>query len=206
VASIAEISETLAEGAAFPPVPICRLGVEKYEEMVRAGIITTDDRVELLDGWLVPRMTQNPPHVLACELVRDALQRIVPQGWCIYSQKPVRLPTSLPEPDVMVVRGDLRHYRDRRIKVEDLGLVVEVSDTSLSLDQDFKKTIYAQAGVPIYWLVNLVDHRVEEYTNPTGPAEHADYRARHDYSSADDIPAALDGRHVAAIPVRDLLP
>ena len=112
----------------------------------------------------------------------------------------------MPEPDVMVVRGDLRQYRDQLPRAEDVGLVVEVADASLSRDQVFKKAIYAQAGIPVYWLVNLLEQRVEEYTAPTGSAENADYGQRRDYSLADEIPLLLDGRQFATIPVRDLLP
>ena len=89
MASVAHTSETILQRAAFPPMPVCRLDVEQYEEMIRAGIIMEDDPVELLDGWLVPKMTQNPPHVLVAELVRNAIDHVVPQGWCVYSQKPV---------------------------------------------------------------------------------------------------------------------
>lgn len=187
-------------------MPVCRLGVDQYEQMIRSGIITEDDPIELLDGWLVPKMTKNSPHVLASELVRDALQGTVREGWCVYSQQPVRLSASMPEPDVMVVRGERRQYRDRLPRAEDVGLVVEVADASLSRDQVFKKAIYAQAGIPVYWLVNLLDGRVEEYTALTSSAENADYGQRRDYSLADAIPLLLDGRHIAAIPVRDLLP
>ena len=73
-------------------------------------------------------------------------------------------------------------------------------------DQVFKKAIYAQAGIPVYWLVNLLDGRVEEYTAPTGSAENADYGQHRDYLPADEIPLLLDGHHIATIPVRDLLP
>ena len=112
----------------------------------------------------------------------------------------------MPEPDAMVVRGQSTEYRNRRIRAEDVGLVVEVSDASLPRDQVFKKAIYAQAGIPVYWLINLVDGRLEEYTDPAGSDETADYRQRRDYSPNDEIPLVLDGRHVANIPVRELLP
>ena len=87
-----------------------------------------------------------------------------------------------------------------------MGLVVEVSDASLARNQTFKKIIYAQAGIPCYWLVNLIEQRVEQYTDPTGLGENADYGQRRDYSPADEIPLLLDGHSFAMIPVRDLLP
>ena len=69
-----------------------------------------------------------------------------------------------------------------------------------------KKSIYAQAGIPCYWLVNLIEQRVEQYTAPTGSAENADYGQRRDYAPADEIALLLDGHSIATIPVRDLLP
>ncbi len=171
MASVAHTSGTIFERAAFPPEPVCRLGVDMYEEMIRSGIITKDARIELLDGWLVPKMTQNPPHILSAELVRDALHESVPAGWCVFSERPIRVGASMPEPDATVVRGQRRQYGDRRIRAEDVGLVVEVADASLLRDQVFKKAIYAQAGIPCYWLVNLIEQRIEEYTVPSGSDE-----------------------------------
>ena len=187
-------------------MPVCRLSVEQYEEMIRTGIIMEDDPVELLDGWLVPKMTKNPPHILASELVREALSQMLPTGWCVFSQQPVRLATSMPEPDVMVGRGELRQYRDRLPRADDAGLVVEVSDASVYRDQVFKKGIYAEAGIPVYWLVNLLDGRIEVYESPVGAGDKADYARRRDFSPTDEIPVVLDGRQQATILVRDLLP
>jgi Uma2 family endonuclease len=206
MSSATDLSSDFSSGAAFPPLPVCRLTVAQYEEMIRAGIITEDDPVELLDGWMVPRMTKNPPHFVVSEVVRNALARILPGGWCVVSQEPVRLTTSVPEPDVMVVRGDVRSYLEHLPRAEDVGLVIEVADASLSRDQIVKKAIYAQAGIPCYWLVNLIDGRIEEYTDPSGQGENADYRQRRDYSADGEIALVLDGRQVAGIPVRELLP
>jgi Uma2 family endonuclease len=192
--------------ADVPPLPVCRLGVDRYEEMIRAGIITKDDRIELLDGWIVPKMTKDPPHLVACELMRSALAKAAPDGWCVFVEAPVRLPASMPEPDVVVLRGELRQYGRQRMTAKDVGLIVEVADASLDHDRTFKKRIYAQAGIPVYWLVNLIDQRIEVYSDPAGTDEQADYSQRRDYSAAEELPLVLDGRQVAAIAVRDLFP
>jgi len=178
-------------------MPVCRLGVDMYEEMIRSGIITKDARIELLDGWLVPKMTKNPPHILSAELVRNALHKSVPAGWCVFSEQPIRVGTSMPEPDATVVRGELRQYGDRRIRAEDVGLVVEVSDASLSRDQVFKKAIYAQAGIPVYWLVKSAGQPGGGIYRPTGSAENADYGQRRDFALNDELPLLLDGRQLA---------
>jgi Uma2 family endonuclease len=206
VATVAEHCSTVLQKVAFPPEPVCRLGVEQYEGMIRSGIIMEDDPVELLDGWLVPKITKSPSHVLVSELVRDVLHGNVPKGWCVYSQNPLRLSASMPEPDVMVVRGDLRQYRDRLPRAEDIGLIVEVSDTSVVRDQSLKKAIYAQAGIPIYWLVNLLEQRVEVYAEPSESGETSDYRQRTDFSLDGQIPLVLDGTSIASLAVREFMP
>ncbi|NUQ62937.1 MAG: Uma2 family endonuclease [Pirellulales bacterium] len=89
---------------ALPPVPTRRWSVDEYHAMARAGILTEHDRVELLDGWLVPKMTRNPPHRIATRRVRTALERVVSPGWYVDSQEPVTLPTSEPEPDRALIR------------------------------------------------------------------------------------------------------
>jgi Uma2 family endonuclease len=206
MSTAANSSTGFSLGAAYPPLPVCRISVETYEEMIRAGIIGEDDPIELLDGWIAPKMTKNAPHVLSLESVRDEVGRVLPEGWCIQSQQPLRLATSMPEPDVMVVRGNRHAYRDHLPSGKDVAFVVEVSDASLSRDRVIKKSIYAQAGIPCYWLVNLIDRRIEEYTDPVTTGESADYRQRRDYLGDEEIALMLDGRHIANVPVRDLLP
>jgi Uma2 family endonuclease len=188
------------------PVSVWRFSVEQYHEMVRAGILTEDDPVELLDGLLVRKMTKNPPHRAVTGLVREALDGALPEGWYADSQEPITLSTSEPEPDGTVVRGTRRQYLDRHPGAGDVTLVVEVADASLERDQTFKKQIYAQAGIPVYWIVNLIDRRVEVYTDPSSPSEAPDYGQRRDYAAQDAVPLVLEGREVAQIPVGRLLP
>lgn len=189
---------------ALPPVPIRRWSVDEYHEMLRAGILTENDPIELLDGWLVRKMTKNPRHRIATRRVRRALERVVPQGWYVDSQEPITLSASEPEPDGAVIRGDSADYADRHPPADAVALVVEVADTTLEFDQTMKKAIYAQAGIPAYWIVNLIDGRLEVYSVPTGPAERPDYRDRRDYLAGDEAPLLLDGVAVAAIPVKEL--
>lgn len=173
--------------------------------MLRAGILTENDSIELLDGWLVPKMTKNPPHRIATRRVRKALERIVPEGWYVDSREPITLSASEPEPDGAVIRGDSADYADRHPPAEAVALVVEVADATLEFDRTMKKTIYAEAGIPAYWIVNLIDGRLEVYANPSGPADRADYREQHDYLSDDEVPLFVDGVEVARIPVKEIL-
>jgi hypothetical protein len=102
-----------AADAAIPDVPIYRLTVAQYEAMASAGILTEDDSVELLEGWLVRKMTKNRPHIIAAGLARRALERLIPSGWHVAIQDPIATVDSEPEPDLAVVRGEERDYPDR---------------------------------------------------------------------------------------------
>ncbi len=191
---------------AVPSDPIWRFSVREYHEMIRAGILTEGDPVELLDGWLVPKMTKNPPHCVATYLVRRALERIVPQGWYVDSQGAITLATSEPEPDAAIVRGDPRAYVDRHPSPEDVALVVEVADASLHRDRTSKKRLYAQAGIPVYWIVNLVERRVEVYTDPSGPTDEPDYRQQCTFGKSEEVPLVVERREVGRIAASAMLP
>jgi Uma2 family endonuclease len=213
MASITETSEPLVAGSDAPVVVstaatemLWRWSVEKYHEMVRAGIIDEDDRVELLDGWLVKKMTKSPLHRTVTGLLRDVLQGVIPKGWFIDSQDPVTLSASELEPDAVLVRGNRRDYLDHHPGPGDVALVAEVSDSGLSRDRVFKKTIYAAAGIAVYWVVNLVDRRLEVYSGCTRSASGADYARCDLFGIADSVPLVVDGRTVAEIPVCEILP
>ena len=190
--------------AAIPQDLIWRLDVEKYHAMIAAGILTDDDPVELLEGWLVFKMPKNPRHRAATKLVREAIEERLPEDWYVDSQEPITIGNSEPEPDVVVVRGDTRQYLDRHPGPADIGLVVEVSDTTLDRDRGVKKQTYARAGIPIYWIVNLVDSQVEAYSQPS-EAE-VDYLLRQDYSLLANLPINLDGNCLDMVKVSSLFP
>jgi Uma2 family endonuclease len=183
-----------------------RLSVAQYHEAARLGILTPDDRVELLEGWLVAKMTKKPPHTIAKGLVLDELIRVTPAGWYVVIEDPVSTAESEPEPDAMIVRGRRRDYRDRQPGPGDVALVVEVADSTLADDRRTKRRIYGRAGVAIYWIVNLVDGRVEVYTEPTGPDDAPGYARREVFGPDAEIPVLLDGREVGRVAVRDVLP
>jgi Uma2 family endonuclease len=194
------------QAAGVPNDFIWRLSVEQYHEMLRAGILTPDDPVELLEGWLVFKMGKNPPHVVATNLVRAALERLLLAGWFVGSQDPVTTETSEPEPDVAVVRGSPRQYYDRHPGPRDVALVVEIADATLRRDQEWKRRIYAAAGIPVYWIVNLPEKVLEVYMTPSGPADQPGYQQRLIYKASDEVSLVIEGQEVGLIAVRELLP
>ncbi|MEG4424146.1 MULTISPECIES: Uma2 family endonuclease [unclassified Microcoleus] len=192
--------------AAIPNDLILRLSIEQYHAIIKAGILTDDDSVELLEGWLVFKMPKNPPHRVTTRIVRTALENILPAGWYVDSQEPITLSNSEPEPDIVVVRGDTRQYLDRHPGAEDIALIIEVADTTLQRDRTVKKRIYARAGIAIYWIVNLIEGLVEVYSQPLVEVEQPDYSQRLDFGRSAVIPIIIEGREIGAIAVNSLLP
>jgi Uma2 family endonuclease len=187
---------------------------EQYDHFVETGVLTKEDKVELLEGYVVQKMPANPPHDFAVTTTAKVLNRVVPAGWTTRNQVGARLTESRPEPDVSIARGTGRDYIARQPGSADLGLVVEVSDSSLARDELDKTRIYARDSIPVYWVVNLVNRRVEVFTDPTGPNPPAGlpggpdphYRTRQDYPAGTAVPVVLDGATVGTISVDELLP
>ncbi len=113
---------------------------------------------------------------------------------------------SEPEPDFAVVRGEARDYLRRHPGPADIALAIEVSESSLDRDRTLKSRIYARAGVPIYWIVNVAERCVEVHTDPTGPAKVPSYRSRTVVGPDGELTLVLDGREVARIAAKDILP
>jgi Uma2 family endonuclease len=174
--------------------------------MIRQGILTEDDPVELLEGWMVPKMPKSPPHRITTRLLRAAIERLIAAGWYVDTQEPITTPTSEPEPDLVIVRGQTRDYRDRHPGPGDLALLIELADATLYRDRTLKKRIYAAARVAVYWIVNLPERKVEVYTAPAGTGDQADYGQRQDYGEAEAVPLVIEGRQAGTIVARDVLP
>lgn len=204
--TVKPIPAPVQQHADVPTEPIYRLSVAQYHAMARAGILTEDDPVELLEGWLVLKMTKNRPHVVAVDLAGRRLERHIPSGWYVALQEPFTTAESEPEPDIAVIRGELQDYPDEHPRAEDVALIVEVADTSLRRDRGTKKRLYARAGIPVYWIVNLKGRRVEVYTEPCTAGKRADYRQRRDYGPEDEVALILTGVEVSRIAVRELFP
>jgi Uma2 family endonuclease len=184
---------------------IATFSTARYDAMVAAGMLTPDDKVELLENYVVLKMPRDPAHDGTIDLVHDAL-RVVPAGWLIRTQQTLALSDSRPEPDITIVRGNSRTYLARHPEPTDTGLVIEIANTSLLRDQRDKARIYARAGVVCYWIVNLEDRRIEVHTQPSGPVALPAYASVQSYVAGDSVPLVLDGVGVASIPAADLLP
>jgi Uma2 family endonuclease len=179
--------------------------VDEYHQMIQTGILDETDRVELLEGYVVDKMPRNPPHDGSIQVAQETLTPRIPAGWCIRIQSAVTLSDSEPEPDLTVARGTSRTYLTRHPGPADVGMLVEISDSSLSRDRD-KARIYARAGITIYWIINLLDRQVELYSLPSGPTASPSYAQQTTYRLGDMVPLVLAGIAVGDLAVQDLLP
>lgn len=196
---------------AVPPHPswfarLRRFTRAEYHKLGEVGIIGPDERVELLDGLVVEKPVKNPPHVAVNRRLGVRLPRVLPSGWFLQTQDPVGLSASEPEPDGTVLRGDETSYDTRHPEPADTGIVIEVSDSTLRTDRREKGRLYAAAGIPVYWIINVNDQVIEVYSDPDTVATPPAYRSRIDYRPGQDVPIVLDGQVAGTIPAADLIP
>ena len=174
---------------------ITRYTVDDYEEMIRLGVLTENDRVELIRGEIVARMPIGPKHASCAKRLNKVLVPRVGERAVIGVQDPVRLPDGEPEPDISLARPPLERYASGHPQPPDLFLIVEVSDSTLADDRSIMLLMYAEAGIGEFWIVNLVDECLEVYRGPRPDGTYQEARVLRRGESTDI--AALPGVVVA---------
>jgi Uma2 family endonuclease len=193
--------------ATAAPWKTYRLTVDQYVKMIVAGIFPPEAHVELLDGNLVEQMTKFAPRNYTARQLGLLLRGILPAAWILSEEKSLVLGRYWrPEPDIAVVRGPNSLYRARDPKAADLGLLIEVAESSYASDRGEKWRAYAAARVRNYWIINLPDRQIEVYTNPAGRGKSASYRQAKVFGPEDEVPVVIDGQEVGRLAVRDILP
>ncbi len=192
--------------AGIPDVPVVRLTVDQYHDLLRQNMEADREPIELLEGWVVPKVGEDAIHAATVEVTADLLREVLPTGWVVRGPHPVTTPDSEPEPDVTVARGTQRDYLRRHPTPADAALVVEVANTSVRQDRGIKRRVYARAGMPTYWIVVLHERVVEVYTDPSGPTAEPAYATVRRYADGDHVPVVVDSLEVGTIAVADLLP
>lgn len=140
---------------------------DQYEKMIEAGVLTEDDRVELLRGEIVNMAPIGLRHSRCVAYLDETLGDKLGKSALVWPQNPVRLANnSMPEPDLTLLRRRGDFYGTARPTAEDILLLIEVADSTLSEDRLLKVPLYAEAGIPEVWIVNLIEDVVETYTNP----------------------------------------
>ena len=150
-------------------LPQRRWTVDEYHRMIAAGILTANDRVELLDGYIIEMVPQEPPHAsTTSSFGNDFVVLFAGKAW-VRQQLPITIaPDSEPEPDIAVVKIDPRRYRERHPIPQEVYLLVEVAGSTLSYDRIRKTKVYAQASIPEYWVINVKQRQVLVFRDPQG--------------------------------------
>ncbi|MGI8827925.1 MAG: Uma2 family endonuclease [Chloroflexota bacterium] len=144
-----------------------RFTVNDYRHMAETGILTEDDSVELIDGEIVEMTPVGGRHLVCVSRLTHLLVQYLGSDAIASIQSPVRLGEyQEPEPDAAVIRA--RDYGDDLPTPGDVLLLIEVSDTSLAYDRGRKLPLYASAGIPESWLVDIPGDAIERHTNPAG--------------------------------------
>lgn len=151
------------------PVQISRrlLSVEDYHRMVEAGILTADDKVELIKGEIIEMSPIGSKHAACVNRLNKLLIIASSDDKIVSVQNPVSLPPhSEPQPDIALLSARSDNYEDQHPLPEDVILLIEVSATTLEIDQQIKLPLYAEANIPVVWIVNLNANELIEYRQP----------------------------------------
>jgi len=204
--SLVQKSSMIAENAstASPELIPFLLSTDAFYQMIEAEIFRREDRVELWDGRIYEKMAKKVPHTNTSMILPGTLNPVLPAGWFLMSENPITLgPRRSPLPDYCVLRGTPKDYLGR-YAAADVGLIIELSESSLRTDTGIKLGNYAEASIPAYWVINLVKNVIQTYETPIPPERR--YESAQTYAVGQAVPLRLDGVLVAEIPALDLLP
>lgn len=144
-----------------------RFTIDEYHRLISLGFLTEGARIELIRGELIQMTAKGTPHTFSTTRLCRQLDRLLGDRAVVRCQEPIILPSdSEPEPDVVIARGDETDYLAHHPYAEDILLVIEISDSTLTYDQTTKLKLYAEAGICDYWIVNLNARQLECYNQP----------------------------------------
>lgn len=186
--------------------------VSQYHQLAEAGIFKANDRVELLNGKIVMMSPIGPVHRRVVQRLSKLLDARLPADWEVMVQQPISLAESEPQPDLSVVTAVSAQRSDRHPVAAEIALVVEVADSTLTIDRRIKLPVYAAAGVREYWIVNLGQRQVEVYRQPSIGASlgheadplAATYLSREDVTDSGELRLTFDGEVLAAMSVAEV--
>jgi Uma2 family endonuclease len=149
-----------------------RFTIAEYHQLVQVGFLTEDNPIELIRGELIQRAAKGTAHTVCSSVFYRQLDRLLGDRVVIRGQDPITLPNqSEPEPDIVIARGKDEDYLVHHPYPEDILLLIEIADSSLEYDQTTKLTVYAEAKIMHYWIVNLQSFQLECHSQPYQTAQ-----------------------------------
>ena len=154
--------------------------IDEYHKLIDLGFFTANDRIELIRGEIIEMAPKRTPHSVCNSDLWKQLYELIGKQAEIRVQEPIILPSnSEPEPDVVIAQKKFDNYLAAHPTAEDIILIIEISDSTLKYDRETKLSLYAEARINDYWIVNLLDNRLEVYSKPFSDAQGKfDYRTK----------------------------
>ncbi len=198
VSATARSRHAILPPAPVPPSPY-RFTVQDYYHLGEMGVFREGERVELIQGEIVMMPPIDPGHAEGTDNSQCEAQLQLRDHFKVRCQQPVRLsPTSEPVPDVSIVK--LKSYKQAHPKPDDILLIIEVANSSLSFDLGHKKLMYAAAAIPEYWVLDLPNRLLHVFTRP----RRGDYSAQRTLAADEKVQSAT--LKPLKLKVADLLP
>ena len=149
-----------------------RFTLDKYNRLAELGFFDEGDRVELIRGEIIQMIAKGTPHSVCGTRLNREMMKLIGDRATVRTQEPLQLlPNSAPEPDYAIVQNREDDYLASHPEPEDVVLVIEISDSSLSYDQDVKLKLYAESGIQNHWIFNLQESILEVYCDPYQTAQ-----------------------------------
>jgi len=158
---------TVIELEKISPVIPKRFRVEDFRKMTEVGILPEESGWEIIDGYLIDKMGIGSRHASVVRRLGKVLERTAGDETQVSVQNPIHIDEfNEPEPDIALLQPRADFYAASHPTSQEVLLLVEVSDSTIEYDREIKKTLYAQAEILEFWLVNLQDNTVECYSQP----------------------------------------
>lgn len=152
---------------AVPPTYLRLITTDEYHRMAEVGILAADEQVELLAGQILQKMPKGPAHSALCKRIEKLLERQLGEQALVRLQDPVWLDRhSEPEPDIAVVHPQDNFYADHHPVPNEVYLMIEIADTTLSRDLGTKANLYAAAGIVEYWVFHIATQQLHVFREP----------------------------------------
>ena len=154
--------------------------IDEYHKLIDLGFFAANDRIELIRGEIIEMPPKRTSHSVCNSYLWKQLYELIGKQAEIRVQEPIILPlNSEPEPDLVIAQKKSDNYLAAHPTVEDIILIIEISDSTLKYDRETKLSLYAEARINNYWIVNLLDNRLEVYSKPfSDDQEKFDYRTK----------------------------
>ncbi len=202
-------SEAVVDSTQGPVASVRLFTVEEYFKLFELGILKAHEKTELIHGQVLKMLPQGIPHSqVVIKFVERFYDSIPKDEWCVYAQNTIELNGHLPEPDLCVVNGPSTRYDHQRPTTENIAYLIEVADSSLEYDRGEKLSLYAEAGIKRYWIINLVDEQIEIHSEPMAATETspATYRTRTIVRKEETAWLEFSGERVLSFRLVDFLP